>query len=254
MNVRQMHLEAIRSRANSEPQPMIDLTRQLSRDVEGINRSQQDTAQLLAHLLRTATGAPPQYVEKDAPPGAGEANELDPQYKPWQEAASRIYSANNGASTLAMPVKRAKTIQAPCDVACNCTCHQETALSTPRLLGQITGRLFVGCSGSFLFQRGCSATSCRNATPPSANMVMFFPSWFLQRAVSASFQMDAFGTPNLSLKVRRVVAEASDLFSLAKCGDVGVIKALFSKGEASPDDVHCCGGWSALHVRSHRAT
>lgn len=48
--------------------------------------------------------------------------------------------------------------------------------------------------------------------------------------------MEAFGTPKLSLKVRRVVAEAGDSSILAKFGDVEGMKALFSEREASPDD------------------
>lgn len=57
----------------------------------------------------------------------------------------------------------------------------------------------------------------------------------------------AFGTPNLNLKVRRVVSEMSDLFRLSRFGDVEGCQTLFSKQQASPDDVNPIGGWTALH-------
>lgn len=58
----------------------------------------------------------------------------------------------------------------------------------------------------------------------------------------------AFGTPNLNIKVRRVVSEMSDLFRLSRFGDVEGCQTLFSKQQASPDDVNPIGGWTALHV------
>ena len=134
-----------------------------------------------------------------------------------------------------------------CPVSCSCHCHIRSRVTPPSILQQITGRLFLGYAGNPILQRPCQQF-CLQRDKTSFNLTYFFPRWFLQQAISLSVAQSQFGTPSLNLKIRRVVPEVSKLFSMSKYGDVQGLRDLFTKGHASPDDVHISGGWSPLHV------
>ena len=139
-----------------------------------------------------------------------------------------------------------------CATTCRCTCHRQHILRTPRVLQQITGRLFVDYSGWPAFRQARN-DSCEQRHSRSIKATYFFPKWFVSQAISIAFKSTALGTPNLSIKIRRVVSEVSQLFSSSRHGDAESIRALFSQGLASPDDVHIAGGWGPLHVSSLKA-
>ena len=54
--------------------------------------------------------------------------------------------------------------------------------------------------------------------------------------------------PVVSLKMQRTIPGDSDIFTFARLGEVGKMRALFEKGLASPHDVHCESGITPLHV------
>ncbi|MCJ1394668.1 hypothetical protein MMC18_007548 [Xylographa bjoerkii] len=151
-----------------------------------------------------------------------------------------------GASLLSVAVaKQGKSLRI-CPDECPCVCHSRTTFRTPEILQQITGRLFLGYSGRHVLQQEC-IESCLQRDAKSVHMTYFFPKWFFQRAISISMVNSLLGTPTLNIKVRRVVPEMSQLFSLSRYGDVEGLRDLFTKRLASSDDVHIRGGWTALH-------
>lgn len=131
---------------------------------------------------------------------------------------------------------------------CACSCHRRQNFKTPTILSNIAGNLMLGYNGSMVLKQRCTVASCRKCSDKSPQISYYFPSWFVQRAITLSLTKTAFGTPTLNLKVRRVVSEMSELFRLSRFGDVAGVQALFSAQEASPDDVNPIGGWTALHV------
>ena len=148
---------------------------------------------------------------------------------------------------LSMTMTRTGKALSLCSPDCSCNCHIQTVFKTPQLLQQITGLLLLGYSGRFILRQQC-ISSCLRKDPKPLQMTYFFPRWFVSRAISFSMSNTMQNTPTLVIKFRRVVPEASPLFSLSKFGDVEGIKTLFENRLASPDDVHIWGGWTALHV------
>ena len=148
---------------------------------------------------------------------------------------------------LVVELAQSSTTIAVCPASCSCHCHLRSRVTPPSTLQQITGRLFLGYAGNPILQRPCQQ-SCLRRGKSSLSLTYFFPRWFLQQAISVSVAYSYFGTPNVNLKVRRVVPGLSKLWSMSKYGDVQGLRDLFVNGLASPDDVHVRGGWSALHV------
>lgn len=134
-----------------------------------------------------------------------------------------------------------------CPPECQCTCHLQTFWKTPKYLQQIVGYLLLGYSGHHPMQQEQCISSCLRKQSRPTHVTYFFPRWFVSRAISFSIS-NAVHTPTLDIKLRRVVPESSQLFSLSRFGDVQGVKTLFDNGLASPYDIHFRGGWTALHV------
>ena len=137
-----------------------------------------------------------------------------------------------------------------CPRDCLCPSHSRALYKTPQLLQYVTGRLFLGYNGRPVVRKQC-LSSCRQRESEAIQMTYFFPRWFVQRAISVSMNNGLLGTPTFNIKIRRLVPEMSNLFSLSRYGDVDGLRNLFVTRQASPDDVHCRGGWTAIHVSIH---
>ena len=132
-----------------------------------------------------------------------------------------------------------------------CSWHTQSNVQAYSSLGTILGRLFLAYSGSSILQRPCNLSECSQQNAKSIRLTYFFPQWFLYHVVSTTFSISRLGTPNLTLKVRKIVPATSRLFALCMAEGVDGNQQLFVNRKASPDDVHHRGGWTPLHVR-HR--
>lgn len=229
-----------------------DLTRRVSPTMEDLRNTQEETKALLEALLQAVPRMSlqdPLYAaaESSNPPQArsSEKGRTDLQYHHPPPA----YSMGNSQRMVpvAIPISTDIADQTSCWSDCACLCHRRSSFKSPAVLKKISGQLFLGYNGSLVFQQRCTVPTCRTKSAKSPQISYYFPKWFVQRAITISMTTTAFGTPNLNLKVRRVVSEMSDLFRLSRFGDVEGCQTLFSKQQASPDDVNPIGGWTALH-------
>ena len=231
-----------------------ELTRQVSPTIKDIRNTQEETNALLDALLQAvpqlSLRSPTPIEEIEDPMGN---NRLRGEKTAIQDTSIHLSvpvtaEKRHSHPPVAIPVRSLTGIGSGCASDCACACHRRQNMRTPPILKKLAGSLMLGYNGSLILQQRCTVPTCRKRSDKSPQLSYYFPSWFVQRAVTLSFTSTAFGTPNLNLKVRRVVSETSELFRLSRFGDVGGVQELFSAQEASPDDVNPIGGWTAFHV------
>ncbi|KAI9723558.1 MAG: hypothetical protein M1828_004154 [Chrysothrix sp. TS-e1954] len=227
------------------------------------------------YLLEALVQAMPQLSTESKVPGSsspGQATLVEPDEDVGEvnrsghgrnDSSSSYDSAESGSSELtvtksnaldeekangviAIPVTSSNFNPNACWSDCACDCHKRQTYRTPQFLADLAGRLSIGYNGSMFLRRQCNLSTCHMRSAAAPQMMYFFPTWFLKQAISLSMISNTM-TPHLSLKIRRVVPEMSQLFRLARYGDVSGVQQLFSGQQASPDDVHVLGGWTALH-------
>ena len=75
-----------------------------------------------------------------------------------------------------------------------------------------------------------------------------FPEWFLNRMISSVIVSNRLCGPQVSLVAPRVVSNTSDIMYHAFAGNIDGVARLFESGLASPFDITCNYGYTALHV------
>jgi hypothetical protein len=135
-----------------------------------------------------------------------------------------------------------------CEGWCSCICHRPQYLRTPRSGDLLLGSLFMSYSGFPIRLQRCNQRNCNRQSIPTVTVSYHFPQWLLSRMIHFVMSFTYMNGPQVSLKMQRVVAGSSDLFSFAVQGNFDGIKSLFSRGLASPYDVAATNGRTALHV------
>ena len=218
--------------------------------INEIYRNQQESKDILQNMMQAISRL---TLNGTAGPQLDQRTETEASH--FQASTSTKLSSKSvdggvgfeSSLSLSMSVTRTGKIDTICSPECQCNCHIQTVLKTPQLLQKVTGCLLLGYSGRPIFRQQCISSCFREDSKP-LQITYFFPSWFVSRAITFSMSNAMRSTPTLNIKFRRVVPEASQLFSLSKFGDVDGIRTLFESGLASPDDIHFRGGWTALHV------
>jgi hypothetical protein len=167
---------------------------------------------------------------------------------------SQTESNNSGSHELISITTRSRLLRKVCRPWCSCICHSKRSVKTPALWKNVLGSVFVGYSGVPVLTPACDETSCLQRTTFGADITYYFPTWLISRAISVNLSASTFGTPELSLRMPRMINWAAPLWYGARIGDQIRVEMLFSEGNASPYDVNAYGQ-SSLHVRpSHLVT
>lgn len=156
-------------------------------------------------------------------------------------------------SPIAILVSRLGSTRVVCRQDCRGVYHTRHNVQALPILERIVGRLFLGYSGSSIYQQQCDVTTCRQRGIASTQLTYFFPELYVDKAVSVTVINSMFSTPSLNLKIRKSASETNRLFALSRCEGVDSIRELFERREASPDDVDHRRGWTPLHVRDSTA-
>jgi len=140
-----------------------------------------------------------------------------------------------------------------CGLRCQCLCHEQTPFKSPAWLSPFLGSLFV--SPNLL--RACNSKACR-AHMTRVAYTYAFPFWFLGRVLTASVTTSTARGPELLIRLMRVRAPESAIFSWSISGLVGydatnLVEELFDDGAASVLDI-TSSGLTALHVRKTMTT
>ena len=266
VGIQNLYAETIRasesqSRSQAESQDFLEVISRRMDPIEEIQRNSQDGMKLLQNLCLSLAAKPVQETQQD-PTQMETSSPGGPDSIPLSSTRQESLHNNEEESTLerelaskeaplAIPVSWQQGRNIECSSDCKCSCHTQQNLQAYSGLGNILGRLFLAYSGSSILRKSCNLSTCSQQNAKSIRLTYFFPRWFLNYVVSTSFSTSRLGTPNLNLKVRRIVPETSRIFALCKAEGVDGIQKLFINGEASADDIHHRGGWTPLHVR-HR--
>lgn len=144
-----------------------------------------------------------------------------------------------------------------CELACSCACHREYRFKSPTFFQNTVGSLLVKSSGLYGMTQPCNEFSCRRNRSTSMRITYRFPEWFLNRMISSVIVSNRLCGPQVSLVTPRVVSSTSDIMFHAIAGNIDGVARLFELGLASPFDITCNYGYTALHVsntkRSTRA-
>jgi hypothetical protein len=135
-----------------------------------------------------------------------------------------------------------------CQSPCSCCCHRKKDFNANLVSSQLLGSLFIGYVGIPLLTPPCNTPLCQRRSAPSLQLRYYFPVWFIARVRWIASLRFGLHYPQLSSAIVRTVPLDADLLHAAGCGDCESIMALFSLRKASPADVDCAHGRSALHV------
>ena len=249
------------SRSRAESQEFLEVISRRMDPIEEIQRNSQDGMMLLQNLCLSLAAKKDQETQQDptqmqtsSPRGPDSTLLSSTRPEALQDTKEESTIERERASKeapLAIPISWQQGRKIECSSDCRCSCHTQQNVQAYSSLGNILGRLFLAYSGSSILQRPCNLPTCRQQNAKSIRLTYFFPRWFLNNVVSTKFSTSSFGTPNLNLKVQKIVPETGRLFALSMIEGVDGIQQLFVSREASPDDIHHRGGWTPLHVR-HR--
>ena len=227
-----------------------------SKTLENIHRTQSESKDILLDMMaameKMSMDKPvdrrfDDYIETSNPPRYRHGSSPLQNTPLIDSTVSKSTHSASDQSVFSIAIRAKLKRSCSSGPLCSCPCHSKTNLRTPQLLQQLAGRLFLGYTGTPCFRTKC-LPECSQGESTTFNMTYFFPKWFFEKAISISVTEGILGTPNLNIKIRRLVPEVSQVFALSRYGDVEGLKTLFMQKQASPDDVHIRGGWTALHV------
>ena len=134
---------------------------------------------------------------------------------------------------------------------CKCNSSDPKRFRSPQVFDHILGALFVGYWGyPFLQQPICS--QCSTGATFSGFVNFYFPFWFLKRMLHLKLVLSSFREPFMSLTVRVIVSNDSELFILAGKDDSDGIRHLLDRGGARPNDLDDIYKRNALSVSHFR--
>ena len=136
-----------------------------------------------------------------------------------------------------------------CAVHCWCACHNERHFTSPFFLNGALGMLFVGYSGYPLsILQKCTNVNCQARRALKISVHYIFPAWFLTRLITISLINTSLNEIHASLQTKRMVPTGAEVFRLTHADDVDGLKDLFSRGEASLNDIMDPTGENIIYV------
>lgn len=133
-----------------------------------------------------------------------------------------------------------------CRGICHCSCHARKSSSSPALLGNLLGRLFVGYAGLPVLNQKCDANDCKGAQSSKVTMEYWFPASFWSSIVRVDISYYHNLGPSLQLRTLRRVPDTAQCINYALDGNIDGLKFLFRQGLASPRDISPTRGYSLL--------
>ena len=201
--------------------------------VEGVLKTQSDEARLSP--LRSMG-----VIQKSRPMGR--------KWKP--QCSPGIPTTENSTCTRSEGVRvRLNRYTTTCPVACNCICHATAKASTPTMIDRVLGQLFVDYAGLPFLNARCDLEGCTKSQSPCISLEYWFPLgyfWSQIFRLQVAYQT-SFG-PHVSLRTLRRVPDTALSIKYALTGNIEGLKALFTRGLASPVDVCNTRGYSLLSV------
>ncbi|QUC23122.1 uncharacterized protein UV8b_07363 [Ustilaginoidea virens] len=120
--------------------------------------------------------------------------------------------------------------------------------SSPAILGNFLGRLFVGFAGLPVLNQKCDTHACKGAQSSKVSMSMeyWFPASFWSSIVRVDISYHHDLGPSLQLRTLRRVPDTAQCVNYALGGNIDGLKFLLTQGLASPRDTSPTRGYSLL--------
>lgn len=133
-----------------------------------------------------------------------------------------------------------------CRAGCPCSCHSQRCSSTPAVLNNLLGRLFVGYAGLPALSPKCNKEDCQGSRSSNVSLEYWFPTSFLSKIVRMQLAYHQNVGPSLHLDTLRRIPDNSQCITFALDGNIDGLKLLFNRGLASPRDISATRGYSLL--------
>lgn len=125
-----------------------------------------------------------------------------------------------------------------CDTDCICKCHVRRQLNAPGILSKVLGHGYIQTAGPSMLGTQCDTDSCKARAAPRLSVQYFLPKWLVSRMILMLFTSQPGCSPELLLRVPRVVDRRSnDAFLAIRWGDAKDLKAAIRNGSCTPYDV-----------------
>ena len=124
-----------------------------------------------------------------------------------------------------------------CTAYCACKCHHFRRIGSPRMLSNIFGHGFAETAGSFLRRTQCDTVLCKAQAAPRVSVQYRLPQWLASRMVVMWLTSCPPCSPELLLRVPRVVDRRNEAFQ-AMHSDVESFELAITRGDCTPYDVN----------------
>ncbi|KAG4431012.1 hypothetical protein IFR05_013502 [Cadophora sp. M221] len=127
-----------------------------------------------------------------------------------------------------------------CEKYCNCQCHVQSRLATPRWLEGLVGTLFYSYAGTpILNSQKCNSRRCQRSMASSTQFCYYFPTWMVRKAlIFTSTWRDVTGSgASWSIRVPRVFDNTHPASSSIVTGNLANLQRILSTREISPFDI-----------------
>lgn len=125
-----------------------------------------------------------------------------------------------------------------CDEDCVCKCHIRRSLGDPVFLSRLLGHGYVETAGSVIRRTPCDVESCRAHAAPRVSVQYRLPPWLASRMIFLWFTSSPPRSPELLLRVSRVLEYDHSAIRAVYNDDVEQLKAAIMHGDYTPYDVN----------------
>ncbi|KAH7379029.1 ankyrin repeat-containing domain protein [Cadophora sp. MPI-SDFR-AT-0126] len=142
-----------------------------------------------------------------------------------------------------------------CEKYCNCQCHVQSRIATPRWLQVLVGTLFYSYAGTpILNSPKCNSPRCRRSMVSSTQFCYYFPTWMVRKAlIFTSTWRDVTGSgASWSVRVPRVFDNFHPAVSSIIAGNLANLQRILSTREISPFDIDKDGESLLYWAENHR--
>ena len=123
-----------------------------------------------------------------------------------------------------------------CTAYCTCKCQSFQKIGPPRILSNVFGHGYVMITGSFFGKTQCDSLLCKAQAAPRIAVQYHLPQWLAARMILMWLTSCPPCSPELSLRVPRVLEDENAAFA-----DVESFRLAVTKGDCTPYDVNQFG-------------
>ena len=195
----------------------------------------------VAHLVQLVEESPSTRAALTSSLGNFRQLTLEPASEANDTAAliprCKTFQPDGTASTSVFSFSKVQKA-AVCTAYCACKCHRFWQFRPPKILSNILGHGYVETAGSFFRKTQCDTLLCKTSVALRVSVQYRLPQWLASRMIVMWLTSSPPCSPELLLRVPRVVDRENAAFRAVFCIDVEVLEHAVTKGDCTPYDVN----------------